>query len=168
MLRDQNKVAKASAERRQRITARSRTQSVEDGSSPCAFSALVVHTPLAEDREFYAQTFFVSAFVTPIHDTRTDRGYLEVLPLMFDRLKPGSLLSLALSVISHSLYAAWEPQIRNGENTETQIAYSNAIAALRDALRSSSQCVSDETLMAVLLLGNYEVGSYLIDNLRCW
>ncbi|KAL9615051.1 MAG: hypothetical protein Q9167_000474 [Letrouitia subvulpina] len=76
---------------------------------------------------------------------------------MLDRLKPGSLLSTALSVVSYSLYAAWDPEIRNGENTETQISYNNAIRALRTALSDPEECISDETLMAVCLLGYYEV-----------
>lgn len=76
---------------------------------------------------------------------------------MLDRLKPGSLLSMALLVVSYSLYAAWDPNIRNGENTETQVAYANAIRALRAALSDPEECVSDETLMAVCILGYYEV-----------
>ncbi|KAI4161529.1 MAG: hypothetical protein LQ342_004813 [Letrouitia transgressa] len=75
---------------------------------------------------------------------------------MLDRLKPGSLLSMALLVVSYSLYAAWDPNIRNGENTETQVAYANAIRALRAALSDPEECVSDETLMAVCILGYYE------------
>lgn len=64
---------------------------------------------------------------------------------------------MALSVVSYSLYAAWDPGVRNGESTETQVAYANAIRALRAALSDPKECISDETLMAVCILGYYEV-----------
>lgn len=38
-----------------------------------------------------------------------------------------------------------------------QIAYGKAIASTRLALQDPNECYSDETLMAVLLLGLYEV-----------
>ncbi|KAL9045526.1 MAG: hypothetical protein Q9214_001444, partial [Letrouitia sp. 1 TL-2023] len=157
VLRLQNKFGKAIAENyRRKSTVDEAKSPTQQGSTP-SLASTVLYPPLAESKEFYAQTFFVSAYVTFPHDCRSDRGCLEVLALMLNQLKPGSLLSMALSVVSYSLYAAWDPEIRNGENTETQAAYANAIRALRAALSDPKECISDETLMAVCILGYYEV-----------
>ena len=103
-------------------------------------------------------SFFVSTYVLYPHDPRTERGITEILPLFFADLKPNTPLSLTLAAVSRLLFVAWERRARDFEVPTTQVAYGQALTATRAALSKPRECLSDETLMAVCLLGLYEVG----------
>ncbi|KAI4168284.1 MAG: hypothetical protein LQ343_006521 [Gyalolechia ehrenbergii] len=154
---DQNQVAKASAERRQKGQIKRKIQSHES-SSGFAFpdTSLVIYSPLPESQDVYAHQFFVSAYVTATRDPRTEHGFLELLPLLFDKLPTNSVLSLSLAAVSHCFFGAWEPAIRNAEQLTVQKNYTKALGALRKALQDPQECVSDEVLMAVCLLSFFE------------
>ncbi|KAL8970116.1 MAG: hypothetical protein Q9183_001673 [Haloplaca sp. 2 TL-2023] len=156
VLRDQNQIAKAGAERRQKARDKSRSKTPESSSEPASPDSLIVYPSVPESQESYAQTFFISAYVLAPRDDRTDHGFLELLPLMFDKLSKGSVLSLSLSVVSHCYFQAWQPAIRNIDHVVVQKLYSKALNALQAALRDPHQCESDEILMAVCLLSFYE------------
>lgn len=145
MLRDQTHSTKTAVQRRQKSTSRR--------SSPSAS----VPVPLSESEDSHALCFFVSSYVLRPHDPRTDRGITELLPLFFADMKPGTPLSLTLSAVSRSIFAGWERRVRNFEIPMTQLAYGKALTATRAALADPVQRLSDETLMAVCLLGMYEV-----------
>lgn len=157
VLRDQNQLAKARVERHQKARNKSRNQSPETSSGSASPQPMTIYTPLAESQETYAHTFFVSAYVLAPRDTRTDHGFLELLPFLFDRLPSSSVLSLSLSVVAHCYFQAWQPDVRNVDHIIVQKLYSRALKALQMALQNPSQCTSDETLMAVCLLSFYEV-----------
>lgn len=144
VLRDQNKNVKAIVERRQKVENKARS-----------VSPLIPYTPLV-DEENNAVCFFVTSWVLFPRDPQTDRGIPELLPLFFSKLKSGTPLSLSLAATSHFLHGAWERNVRK-ETSQMQSAYGKAIAATRVALQDPKECHSDETLMAVLLLGFYEV-----------
>ncbi|KAL9577402.1 MAG: hypothetical protein Q9212_006384 [Teloschistes hypoglaucus] len=163
VLRDQNQLAKARVERHQKARNKSRNQSSESSSASASPQPMIIYAPLAECQETYAHTFFVSAYVLVPRDTRTDHGFLELLPLLFDRLPSSSVLNLSLSVVAHCYFQAWQPDIRNVDHIIVQKLYSKALKALQMALQDPSQCTSDETLMAVCLLSFYEV-SKALDN----
>lgn len=55
------------------------------------------------------------------------------------------------------MFDAWERGVR-GETPQMQLAYGKAVSSTRLALQDPTECHSDEALMAVLLLGVYEVG----------
>lgn len=112
---------------------------------------------MAESRDSYAHAFFVSAYVLGPRDTRSDHGFLELLPRLFDRLPYDPVLSPSLAVLAHCYFGAWHPSIRNAENLEVQQTYSKALAGLRHALKDLQSCVTDELLMAVCLLNFFEV-----------
>lgn len=108
------------------------------------------------DKDSQALCFFVSSWVLFPRDPQTDRGVTEILPLFFADLRPGTPLSLSLAAISNFLFGAWEHGVRH-ETRQMQSAYGEALSATRLALQDPNECYSDETLMAVLLLGFYEV-----------
>lgn len=166
VLRDQTQSAKARAERYQKPRNKSRNQNPETASGSATPQPLTIYTPFAECQETHAHTFFVSAYVLAPRDTRTDHGFLELLPLLFDRLLSSPVLNLSLSVVAHCYFQAWQPDVRNINHIVVQKLYSRAIKALQMALQDPQQCTSDETLMAVCLLSFYEVGFSLHSFLR--
>ncbi|KAL8637242.1 MAG: hypothetical protein Q9228_005466 [Teloschistes exilis] len=157
VLRDQNHSAKARAERHQKARNKSRNQNPESSSGSTSPQPLTIYAPLAECQETYAHTFFISAYVLAPRDTRTDHGFLELLPFLVDRLPSSSVLNLSLSVVAHCYFQAWQPDVRNVDHIIVQRLYSKALKALQRALQDPQQCTSDETLMAVCLLSFYEV-----------
>ncbi|KAL8806579.1 MAG: hypothetical protein Q9182_001226 [Xanthomendoza sp. 2 TL-2023] len=180
VLRDQNQVAKASAERRLKAHAKKRTCTPSSGSGSSGSSSseasgefaapsaspttsledeLTVYSSLAESRDSYAHAFFVSAYVLGPRDSRTDHGFLELLPLLFNRLPFDSVLSSSLAVLSHCYFGAWHRPIRNAETLTVRQSYSKALRGLRGALKDPRHCVSDEVLMSVCLLNFYEYTS---------
>ncbi|CAL8584778.1 hypothetical protein XPA_010364 [Xanthoria parietina] len=111
---------------------------------------------MAESRDSYAHAFFVSAYVLSPRDTRTDHGFLELLPCLFDKLPFDPVLSSSLAVLCHCYFGAWHRPIRDAENVEVRQTYSKALSALRHALKDPSHCVTDGTLMSVCLLNFFE------------
>ena len=146
VLRDQNNIAQATVQRRQKLANKGRSASPRVPLSP------------TEDDESHALTFFVSSWVLFPHDPETDHGITELLPFFFGNLKSGTTLSLALTAVSRLMFAAWERRVRAVvETPEARLAYGKALAATRVAIEDPVQCTEDETLMAVLLLALYEV-----------
>lgn len=82
---------------------------------------------------------------------------MELLPLFFADLKPDKPLSITLNAVAKSFFAAWERRARDFETPALQAAYGKALTATRNAISDPSECLLDETLMAVCLLGLYEV-----------
>ncbi|KAL9008950.1 MAG: hypothetical protein Q9173_005979, partial [Seirophora scorigena] len=152
VLRNQNKTAKAAAERRHKRQPPRGTgspASVLPDSSASSPDSLPIYSPLPESQDFYAHSFFVSCYVTAPRDPRTKHGFLELLPSFFDKLHSSSALSLSLSAVAHCYFGAWEPAIRNAERAEVQKVYTKALGALQQALRDPQDCVSDEVLVAI-------------------
>lgn len=155
VLRRQNEAAKAGVDRRvQRNKSRSRTPELP--REPQRSTALVVPHPLYEPEETNALCFFVSTFVLYGRDTQADRGFLELLPFLFNNLRVESPLSLCLAAASNFLFNKWERKIPRAERYAFS-SYTKALKATRRALQDSVESVADETLMAVCLLGFYEV-----------
>ena len=121
-----------------------------------------------ESEDDHALSFFVSTYVFYPHDPRTENSLPEILPLFFANLKPDTPLSLTVAAVSRLLFVAWERRARDFEKPVTQIAYGKALTATRAALSDPVERVRDETLMAVCLLGLYEVARFLIRlDIRC-
>ncbi|KAL8769862.1 MAG: hypothetical protein Q9209_004300 [Squamulea sp. 1 TL-2023] len=171
VLRDQNQVAKAGAERRHKVQAKTKKKTHFDGSSiestsssssrpasPISSSEdnLIIYSSIAESRDSYAHAFFISAYVLSPRDTRTDHGFLELLPHLFDKLPFHPVLSSSLATLSHCFFGAWHRLIRNAENIEVKQTYSNALNGLRHALKNPQHFMTDEILMAVCLLNFFE------------
>ena len=146
VLRDQTKSAKAAVERRQKKSSRREHSPSSD-----------VTIRLSESEDSHAMCFLVSSYVTVPRDPRTDRGFLELLPHFFATLKSNTPLSLALDAVAHCFFAAWERRARYLESPNLRVAYGKALKATRAAISDPIECLSDETLMAVCLLGLFEV-----------
>ena len=120
-------------------------------------SAVTIPSLPTESVEPHALCFFVSSYVLCPRDPQAGRGFVELLPLLFANLRANSPLSLCLAAVSRSLFGAWEPRIRDAETFPVRAAYGRALAATRLALQDPEEFQTDETLMAVCLLGFYEV-----------
>ena len=155
VLRQQNEAAKAGVDRRVHKN-KSRSQTPDDALEPRSSTALVVPHTLYEPEETNALCFFVSTYVLYQRDTQADRGFLELLPFLFNNLRPESPLSLCLAAASSLLFG-----IRNRRNPGAEryafSSYTKAVKATGAALQDPVESVADETLMAVCLLGFYEV-----------
>lgn len=116
-----------------------------------------------ENREL---CFFLSSFVLYPRDPQTDRGFVELLPLLIGNVRPNSPLSLSLAAVSRCHFHAWELGMRDVETPQVRVAYGKALLATRLALQDPVECSTDETLMAVCLLGFYEVRVYTWKSLR--
>ena len=145
VLRDQTKSAKTAVERRQKKSSREHSP-----SSDIAIS-------LSESEDTHALCFLVSSYITVSRDPRTDRGFLELLPHFLPTLKSNTPLSLTLNAVANCFFAAWERRARCLESLNLRVAYGKALKATRAAISDPVECLSDETLMAVCLLGLYEV-----------
>ena len=156
VLRQQNAVAKAGVDRRvQRNKERSQTP-VDLVNPPQSTDLITVPHPLYEPEETNALYFFVSTFVLFGRDTQSDRGFIELLPFLFNSLRPESPLSLSLTAASNILFSKWERK-NPGAECYAFPSYAKALKVTRRALQDPVESMSDETLMAVCLLGFYEV-----------
>ena len=153
VLRNQNEAAKAGVHRRVHKN-KGRSQSPNDSSES------VVPRPIYESEETNAQCFFVSTFVLYGRDTQADRGFLELLPFLFNNMRAESPLSLCLTAAAKILFGKWERRNPGAERSSIP-SYTKAVEATRLALQDPADSVSDETLMAVCLLGFYEVRPFM-------
>lgn len=158
VLRDQNEVAKAGVGRRQRASGRKSIQNPPGGPGSQPSTVVVVPQSLSESEESHALCFFVSTYVLYDRDTQADRGFVELLPLMFNNMKVRSPLSLCLAAASYVLFRERGLQNPTRKNLASS-NYSKGLKATRMALQDPIESVSDETLMAVCLLGLYEVNN---------
>ena len=158
VLRNQNQSAKAQVDRRQKITNRSSSSTPESRVVSRSPSPVLLPT-LGEAEESHAVAWFISTFALYPRDSQADRGYVELLPLVCGNLRVGSPLSLALIASSRAIFSKWE---RRRRDTETLAFpdYGLALEATRKALQDPKESMSDETLMAICLLGFYEVSIF--------
>ena len=155
-MRQQNAAAKAGVDRRvQRSKIRSQTPDNLLKPEPSTELDVVPH-PLYEPEETNALYFFVSTFVLYGRDAQADRGYIELLPYLFNSLRPESPLSLCLTAASNILFGKWERKTPGAERYSFP-SYAKALKVTRAALQDPIESMSDEILMAVCLLGFYEV-----------
>lgn len=132
-------------------------QSSQNSQSQGSSTVVVLPSSLAEPVENRELCFFLSSYVFYPRNPQADRGFLELLPLLFANLRPSSPLSYALAAVSRCQFVAWELGVRDVETPQVRLAYGKALAATRLALQDPLECSTDETLMAVCLLGFYEV-----------
>ncbi|KAA6412238.1 MAG: hypothetical protein FRX48_04390 [Lasallia pustulata] len=156
LLRSQNEAAKSQVERRQRALIKKRSQGPPHSQSPESSSLVSLSSSLPEPVENRELCFFLSSFVLYPRDPQTDRGFVELLPLLIGNVRPNSPLSLSLAAVSRCHFHAWELGMRDVETPQVRVAYGKALLATRLALQDPVECSTDETLMAVCLLGFYE------------
>lgn len=157
VLRQQNTSAKAGVDRRVQRN-KGRFQKDEQLLEPQLSTDLVVPRPLYEPEETNALCFFVSTFVVYVRDAQADRGFIELLPFLFNSLRPKSPLSLCLTAASSISFGKWERKNPEAER-DAFSSYAKALTSTRAALQDPVESMSDEILMAICLLGFYEVCS---------
>ncbi|MDI1487394.1 MAG: hypothetical protein OHK93_006663 [Ramalina farinacea] len=151
VLRNQNCVAKAGVDRRQRH-GQSRAQSPDVPS----YTSHCLHNPLADQEHEQALCFFLSSWVDYTSDPSAERGILEVLPSLYPNTTIGSPLWLSVAAFTRLQFNKFERGVSRGESLTIKQLYGLALAATSRALQDPVELLTDETLMAVCLLGYYE------------
>ena len=98
--------------------------------------------------------FFLDFVLLP-RNKDSVQGHLEHLLPLYANTAPDSPLSLATSAVALVLSGS-SPRRRTDQDRARQ-NFGKAIQKTRDAIRSPTESKKDETLMAVLVLGLYEV-----------
>ena len=115
--------------------------------------ALILPMPQSDVEELSTSLYFATYVSNPRLSHNRDDFYF--LPKMFATADRHSCLHQAVKLVGLASFAnRWNPadfekQIREG--------YGRAIQATNAALRDRVECLQDETLMAVWLLGSFEV-----------
>ena len=98
--------------------------------------------------------FFLDFVLLPRHPDSV-RGHLEHLEPLYRKASPGSPLSLATSSVA--LVMSGNSQMRAADQQLSRTTFGRALQKTSAAIRDPVESIKDETLMAVLLLGLYEV-----------
>lgn len=151
VLRNQNCVAKAGVDRRQK-----QGQSIPRSRDELSYTNNCLHNPLADQEHEQAFCFFLSSWVDYTIDPSAERGILEVLPSLYPNARIGSPLWLSVAAYTRLQFNKFERGVSRGENFTIKHLYGLALVATRRALQDPIDLLTDETLMAVCLLGYYE------------
>ena len=100
--------------------------------------------------------FFTNLVLVPTHPD-AQCGFLDCLLPLYTSTRHDSMLSLATSAVALAV-AGSEPDRRLGYKLGRALL-GDALLKTTAALRDPEQSVQDETLMTVMLLGFYEVGT---------
>ena len=98
--------------------------------------------------------FFLDFVLLPRHPGSV-QGHLEHLLPLYQKTTPDSPLSLATSSVA--LVLSGSPQKRKDDRQLARKIFSKALQKVNAAIRNPTESKKDETLMAVLLLGLFEV-----------
>lgn len=108
--------------------------------------------------------FFTNFVLVPTH-LDAQCGFLDCLLPLYTSTRHDSILSLATSAVALAV-AGSEPEKRPIYQLGRAFL-GNALRKTTIALRDPVQSVQDETLMAVMLMGFYEVGTISFQINRC-
>ena len=127
---------------------------------PNAFQIIIanelVPLGLPRDAEQQALVFFMTEFAASTNRVEdVVGGYLDPLPSLFEQASLESPLKVAMTTTAMATIA-WT---RGNEEFKPQSLsrYVTALQRINDALKDPQQSKSDDVLLAVLLLGFYEV-----------
>lgn len=99
--------------------------------------------------------FFLDFVLLPRHPDSV-RGHLEHLLPLYKDASPDSPLSLATSSVALAISSG--SPLRRKDRQLGQAIFGRALRRTSAAIQDPAESVRDETLMAVLLLGLFEVG----------
>lgn len=108
--------------------------------------------------------FFTNFVLVPTH-LDAQCGFLDCLLPLYTSTRHDSILSLATSAVAMAV-AGSEPEQRQTYQIGRAFL-GNALRKTTIALRDPIQSVQDETLMTVMLMGFYEVGTISFQMNRC-
>ena len=110
---------------------------------------------LPQNPEEQSLCFFMSNFVNSDRKEEIWGGSLEALPSIYRETGPGSALSMA-TVATSMGSIAWSPETAH-MRPMALTKYVTSLELIKEAIRSPTESQLDSTLMAVLMLGFYEV-----------
>ena len=123
-----------------------------------SLSSYIIPIPesLSPSKEDLAICVFVENWVLHPHDALSDRGLVELIPIVHKTSSPSSPLSLCLTAIASTVFTKFLGRVKDAETPWVRQHYAKALHATRQALQDPIESFSDATLMAVCLLGFYE------------
>ena len=157
VFRDQTNVLHQRAERKDRKS--KRTQIVGAGPTGLAEAnaqALLISRSLNESSIDVAVCIFFNNFVLIPRHPDGQRGFLECLLPLYASAPHDSLLSLSTSSVALAI-SGGIPQKREDYRL-SRVVFGKALRRTASAIQDPDESIKDETLLAVLLLGFYEVG----------
>lgn len=104
--------------------------------------------------------YFTTSFQDTVSIERVNcPGYIELLPFVYSTTASNSALALATQALASSFYGAWTGAggEKDAENRTSGTMFGKALLATQQAILDPNKSMSDETLMAVLILRLYEV-----------
>ncbi|KAL9123729.1 MAG: hypothetical protein Q9217_006871 [Psora testacea] len=128
---------------------------VRQRTSPIIRGNKFVPRGLPQDPEQQSLAFFMTNFT---HDRRREEiwgGSLEALPTLFKKAEAKSPLTAAVTTTAMGSIA-WSPG-HSGFRTQSIQIYGTSLKRISESLTDPEQSQSDNVLMAVLMLGFYEV-----------
>lgn len=128
---------------------------VQSSTSHALFVSRSIPRALIESPEQSAiNEFFTNFILIPRHPDG-QRGFLECLYPLYNSTRPGSLLSLATSSVA-LLIAGGSPSKRKCYKLG-QSVFGKALRLTSVAIQDPIESVKDETLLAIMILGFYDV-----------
>ena len=130
---------------------------VRESTLPIVLANEFIPLGLPQDPEQQSLAFFMTKFA---HDKRSEEiwgGCLEALPSLFENAGKESPLAAAATTTAMGSIA-WSPGC-SGFKTQSIQKYVTSLNRINEALKDPKQSKSDNVLMAVLMLGFYEVCS---------
>ena len=124
-------------------------------TSPIVVANEFVPLGLPQDPEQQSLAFFMTKFA---HDRRSEEiwgGCLEALPTLLEKATAESPLRAAATTTAMGSMA-WSPGYSRFKTQSVQ-KYVTSLQRIKEALKDPEQATSDNVLMAVLMLGFYEV-----------
>lgn len=126
-----------------------------DGLVNSSASATAVPRSLAEAPEQFALYAFFSQFIlVPLHPDG-QRGFLDCLLPLYTTTRHDSLLSVATTAVALAI-SGGSPWRRTDFHLG-RVVFGKALRMAATAIQDPNAAMEDETLMAVLLMGFYEV-----------
>jgi hypothetical protein len=122
-----------------------------DASNPQARNSIPY---LLEEPDDFALSFFFNVY-GPSNNLLDKRDHLEFLTPLYPSMRAGGILALSTMALASCLYIAWKSQ--RPDAPLSRGAYLRAIEGMRERICRDES--SDEMLLSVLLLGQYEVGA---------
>jgi hypothetical protein len=110
---------------------------------------------ISAPQDAFAASYFFKSHVIRTRHSDSQRGYVELLPSMYDKASPTSLLHKAAYAVG--LGALSNYQKSTSLRCEARKTYGRALKELSLAIKDPSLAILDETLMTILLFSLCEV-----------
>ncbi|KAK4495757.1 hypothetical protein PRZ48_013025 [Zasmidium cellare] len=115
-----------------------------------ATATVTIRKSVSPDPGMVSITFFFSSYMTTGRNRLTSRGHFDYLLPLYSKARPFSLLALAMELTAgRSMASHYCRSVDSIWHAESLV---KASTAMRSAISDPAECLTDETLLAVLLL----------------